>query len=80
MFDYNIKSIADNAAFLECCKTIENKLSGLKKDKLLVDVDGTAIQAYEIKGKAIKVFNDYEVDAVYIISEYNLDELFKTAA
>lgn len=80
MFDYNIKPIADNDAFLECCKTIEDKLSGLKKDKLLVDVDGTAIQAYEIKGKAIKVFNDYEVDAVYITSEYNLDDLFKEAA
>ena len=43
-----------------------------KKEKLLEDVDGTAIQFYHFDSKTIKVCNDFEIDAVYVDSEIEL--------
>ena len=72
MFSYNIAANADNAAFKNTCAQIEAKVSGLKKDKLIVDVDGSLIQTYHTNGGEITVYNDYLVDAVYVDSEIDL--------
>lgn len=40
-----------------------------------MDVDGSAIQRYLYKTKRITVYNDYEIDAVYLISEECLDSI-----
>ena len=53
---------------------IEKELKPLKKEKLLIDVDGSLIQVYYTDSKKIKVLNDYEVDAVYIESEKELSD------
>ena len=75
MFTYNISKVADNKAFEDVCTKIENSEQELVKDKPLVDVDGSIIQIYNNKDKKIKVYNDYEVDAVYIDSEISLGAL-----
>lgn len=75
MFTYNISKVADNKAFEDVCTKIENSEQELVKDKPLVDVDGSIIQIYNNKDKKIKVYNDYEVDAVYIDSEISLGTL-----
>lgn len=75
MFDYNICKEVDQKAFIAACKKIENNLTA-KKEPILKDVDGSEIQVYYKDDKKIKVLNDYEVDAVYIESEINLDKLF----
>lgn len=75
MFSYNIAKEADNKAFKNACAAIEAKVNGIEKEKLLVDVDGTAIQIYNVPGGKITVFNDYEVDAVYADSDVNLSEV-----
>lgn len=79
MFTYNISKIADNKAFKDACTKIEDSKLELVKDTPLVDVDGTVIQIYKSDGKKIKVYNDYEVDAVYIDSDIDLDMLFKAS-
>lgn len=76
MFKYNIHKEADNSKFKDACKKIENGIKGLKTEEPLIDVDGSVIQIYNSKNGKIKVYNDYEVDAVYIDSEINLDRLF----
>ena len=43
----------------------------------MIDVDGSIIRTYNSDNGKIKVYNDYEVDAVYIDSEINLDGLFQ---
>lgn len=73
MFSYNISSTADSKAFEEVCSLIEANLKNLSKEKLLEDVDGTQIQIYTTANGKIKVYNDYEVDAVYADSEIDLD-------
>lgn len=54
----------------------ENNIKDLNAEKPLIDVDGSVIQIYYRGKDKIKVYNDYEVDAVYIDSEVNLDVLF----
>ena len=75
MYSYTVSKSADNKAFKKACNAIEGGLSGIKKDNLLVDVDGSAIQIYYANGKKIKVVNDYEVDAVYADSEIDLKDI-----
>lgn len=76
MFKYNIHKEADNDKFEAACKKIENSINDLHIEKPLIDVDGSVIQIYRTDNKKIKVCNDYEVDAVFVDSEANLDELF----
>jgi hypothetical protein len=76
MFSYNISKNADKKAFVNTCALIESKVKDFTKEKLLEDVDGTQIQIYNTPDGKIKVFNDYEVGAVYVDSEINLKEIF----
>ncbi len=75
MFSYTISKTADNTVFREACKSIEKHI-GCDKETLIEDVDGSQIQIYSTADGEIKVYNDYEVDAVYIDSEINLENLF----
>lgn len=77
MFNYTVAKEADNTAFLSVCEKIEKEIKPLKKEKLLVDVDGSLIQIYYTENKKIKVLNDYEVDAVYVESEADLTGVIK---
>lgn len=75
MFSYNISKNADQGAFFNTCSLIESKVKDIKKEKLLEDVDGTQIQIYTTPNGKIKVFNDYEVGAVYVDSEKDLNKI-----
>jgi hypothetical protein len=75
MFSYNIAKNADKSVFDNTCVLIEGHLENIKKGRLLQDVDGTTIQIYESPNGKIKVYNDYEVDAVYVDSEIDLKEI-----
>ena len=72
MFEYNVSKVADNNIFLEVCHKIEKEINDLNKKNKLIDVDGTIIQIYESPKGKIKVYNDYEVDAVYVESDLSL--------
>lgn len=77
MFDYNIYPNNSNKKFLNACVTIEKKYPDNKKRNLLVDVDGTTIQIYYINNKKVTVYDDFEVGAVYVLSELDLKDIFK---
>lgn len=75
MYSYTVAKAASEKEFEKVCRLIESHFKGISKDKILEDVDGSSIQIYH-KGKAsIKVFNDYEVDAVYVDSEIELNDI-----
>lgn len=78
MYTYNISQTANGAAFKKACVSIESSFKSFKKDKLLIDVDGSQIQIYRTTKGTIKIFNDYEVDAVYADSDVDLTEIFGT--
>lgn len=74
-YSYNINANANEKDFLICCKLIENSLPGIKKEELLMDVDGSLIQIYYYSGKEIAVYDDYYVDAVYVDSNVDLEKI-----
>ncbi|MBR2041524.1 MAG: hypothetical protein IJ945_04050 [Oscillospiraceae bacterium] len=76
-YSYNINPEANEKSFVDSCILIEKNLQGAKKENLIVDIDGSLIQKYHIEGKEIVVYDDYYVDAVYVDSNINLDDIFK---
>jgi pentose-5-phosphate-3-epimerase len=77
MYTYNISKSADNKIFKDTCKKIEEYNVKFSSEKPLIDVDGSIIQTYYDDVKKVEVYNDYEIDAVYVNSDFNLDDLFK---
>lgn len=77
IFKYNICKEASNEEFKKACNKIEQNISNLSTGDPLVDVDGSAVKVYKGSNDTIKVFNDYEVDAVWIESTMNLDIVLK---
>ena len=80
MYTYSIHKNADEEKFNRVCNKIESTVEGLQKEEAITDVDGSAIQIYKKDGRSIKVFNDYEIDAVYIDSEINIDDIKKLSS
>ena len=76
VFSYTVSKTASEKAFAKACQLIESHFKGISKEKILEDVDGTAIQVYHKDDNNIKVYNDYEVDAVYVDSEIELKNMF----
>lgn len=76
MYSYTVSKTADTKEFLKACRLIESNFNGISKEKILVDADGSAIQIYQKNGSKIKVYNDYEVDAVYVDSEIEMNTIF----
>ncbi|MCD5415472.1 MAG: hypothetical protein LR001_10885 [Clostridiales bacterium] len=76
MYDYTICRHADEEIFVKQCIAMEKNISGIVKDKLLIDVDESKIQIYTLKGKEIIIHNSYYIDAVYVKSEIDLAPYF----
>lgn len=76
IYDYTKYKEADAFQFLEACRQIEKQFPTWKKEPVLIDVDGSQIQEYKKGQERIVVSNDYYVDAVYVESEIELNNLF----
>ena len=72
MFEYHICNQADERLFYAQCNAVEKHIRALEKKELLVDVDGTRVQQYEHRNGHIMVKNDLQVNALYVISEFDL--------
>lgn len=77
MYDYNICNQADAKLFERQCHALESHIPDLRASTLLEDVDGTLIQTYHHRNGVIKVKNDMQVDALYVISDFDLLPYFK---
>lgn len=75
MFDYTICKHNSPKEFKQTCEKIEQHFSHIKKHKLLVDVDGSTIQIYSNGDAKIKVYDDYDVGAVFVISDLDLQSI-----
>lgn len=76
MFSYTVAKTANEKAFAEACRLIESQFKKIDKEKALTDVDGSVVQIYRQGDDTIKVYNDYEVDAVYVDSDVELKNIF----
>lgn len=76
MFEYNVCNCADKDIFVKQCVALEKTIPDIQKKDLLIDVDGSRTQLYQLKGKDISVHNSNYIDSVYIESEIDLEPYF----
>lgn len=76
MFDYTLFNENNPDKFKAACEKVSKAFPNAKKHGLLIDVDGTTIQTFTVDGKDIDIYDDYDVGAVFVKSQVNLDYLF----
>ena len=76
MYKYTICKEANNREFEAACNKIEKIIPDIEVISDLTDVDGSQIKVFRKDGKTVKVYNDYEVDAVFIDSEIDISNAF----
>lgn len=79
-YDYTIHPENSPQIFKQTCAEIERAFPNAYKNELLVDVDGSTIQVFTENGKEIVVYDDYDVGAVFVKSEINLDLFFSDSS
>lgn len=76
MYEYNICTEADEEIFNKQCKALEKYIPNLRKENLLIDVDGSKVQCYFLSSKKITVHNSYYIGAVFVKSEIDIRKYF----
>lgn len=76
MFEYNICNEADEDIFKKQCLALEKNIPNLVKKDLVIDVDGSKIQEYVLRGAKITAINNKYLGEVQIISEVDLEQFF----
>lgn len=75
-YDYTVYPDNSIDKFREACKKIERRFTNAIRKKMLEDVDGSTIQEYVLDNKSIIVYDDYDIGAVFVKSDINLNSLF----
>ena len=61
--------------FSKTCRKIQNELKGLEQEEIIEDIGYSQIQIYYFEGQKIGVYNDECIDAVYVCSDIELEEI-----
>jgi hypothetical protein len=77
MYEYTIKDSADRKTFNEFCTWLMTDIKAIERTQFIDDFDRAQIQLFKTPNGTIKVYNDYEVDAVYVDAEIKLDNIVK---
>lgn len=77
MYEYTIKKSADRKVFNDFCSLLLSNIKDIETGELIDDFDRAQIQSFKTPNGSIKVYNDYEVDAVYVDSEIKIDNIVK---
>lgn len=76
-YDYTINPVADEEIYNATCQSIKASTFNIEKEMEVMDVDGSQVTIFTLNnGNEIDIYNDYDTDAVYVLSTVNLDELF----
>ena len=72
-YDYTIHPDNSHDKFEAVRRVLWN--NGYGKGRLIVDVDGSTYQEYEVGSGEIIVLDDYDTGAVYVLSDIDLTEI-----
>lgn len=73
-YEYDIFPENSSKEFRTACLKIEKAYPNLEKELLLTDVDGSKIQIYHIQNRNVVVYDDYEVGAIYALSDFDINK------
>lgn len=76
VYSYMICNQPDEALFYQQCAALEKNVPGLKKGKLLHDVDDSLTQLYSKDGIEITVHNSHYEKELYVESGIDLKPFF----
>lgn len=76
-FYYLICDTPDDDLFYRQCAALEKNITGLQKDSILEDVDGSLIQVYRHAHGEIQVTNSYYHGELCVESDFDLFPYFK---
>lgn len=74
MFEYDVCNQTDKQLFEKCLNKLKN-IIGMNFIDVLEDVDGSLIGRFIFDGKTVTLRNDENVDALYIRSETDLENV-----
>ena len=69
-YEYSIKPYNSPEDFELACMEFEKSHPDARKERLLVDVDGSTIQIYHVDAGKIKILDEYFIDAVYAEADF----------
>ena len=75
-YTYSICVPQNISIFKKQCEALENHIPNLAFVKEIKDVDSTTIRHYILNGKNLYIYNSYDVNEVYIVSEFDIDPYF----
>ena len=77
-YSYTIKPEMDLKAFLQACEKIRKKFPNAQTDGIVTDIlDGSHYEKFDIDSDCIRVYDDFDVGAVFVESTVRLNDLFE---
>ena len=76
MFEYSICNVADEEIFHKQCEALKKHIPNIQQKKIVRDVDNSLICMFNLNGKELNLYNDKNIKAVYINSEFDLEKYF----
>ena len=71
-YDYTVNPENSSETFRDLCDKIAQEYPTFRREELLIDIDGSTIQVFSENGKEIVVYDDYDVGAVFVVSDVDM--------
>ncbi len=71
-YDYTVNPENSSESFRELCEIIARQYPTFRREELFIDDDGSTIQVFSSEGKEIVVYDDYDVGAVFVVSDVDI--------
>ena len=79
VYKYNICNEPDSVVFSRQCRALENHIPNITETECYNDIDGSQTTVYHTaESKTISVHNSNYIGAVYIESDVQLEQYFKS--
>lgn len=76
-YSYNIAPEFDTDAFWRVVNKLDAVLTGITNQQLIEDfLDGSLLKIYHVGDRVIRAECDWDIGAVFVDSEINLDAIF----
>ncbi len=72
---YPIYNEMSKREFSKTCRKIKNGFNDLEEEEIIEGIGHSQIQIYRYEGQKIGVYNDETIDAVYVCSDVELNEI-----
>lgn len=73
-FEYCLENVTSDKLFYDQCKSLENGITDLIKEDLIVSDDDSPAQYYSHMGEEIFVLYDIGLEEIYVVAPFDVGE------